>query len=130
LIYITGDTHGKFERVFSFCEAMHTCREDVLIILGDAGINYYGGKKDICLKEKLAELPVTLFCLHGNHEARPASTGQYELCLWNGGQVYVEDGYANLLFAKDGEVYGLGDHQCFVIGGAYSVDKYYRLGIV
>ena len=94
MIYITGDTHGKFERVFSFCEAMHTCREDVLIILGDAGINYYGGKKDICLKEKLAELPVTLFCLHGNHEARPASTGQYELCLWNGGQVYVEDGYA------------------------------------
>ena len=26
-------------------------KEDILIILGDAGINYYGGKKDIKLKE-------------------------------------------------------------------------------
>lgn len=127
MIYISGDTHGRFERIANFCETTHTCHEDVLIILGDAGINYYGGKKDIRLKEKLVTLPITLFCLHGNHEARPASTGLYELCLWHSGQTYVEAAYPNLLFAKDGEVYELGGHQCFVIGGAYSVDKYYRL---
>ena len=33
----------------------------------------------------------------------------------------------NLLFAKDGEVYDLDGRQALVIGGAYSVDKYYRL---
>ena len=33
----------------------------------------------------------------------------------------------HLLFAVDGEVYDLGGHQTIVIGGAYSVDKYYRL---
>ena len=38
MIYITGDTHGSFERVESFCERMKTKREDILIILGDAGI--------------------------------------------------------------------------------------------
>lgn len=127
MIYITGDTHGKFERIADFCENTHTCREDVLIILGDAGINYYGGKKDIRLKQKLAALPITLFCLHGNHEARPVSTGLYELRPWNDGRAYVEVAYPNLLFAKDGEIYELGGYQCFAIGGAYSVDKYYRL---
>ncbi len=127
MFYITGDTHGKFERIADFCATSHTCHDDVLIILGDAGINYYGGKKDIRLKEKLAALPITLFCLHGNHEARPVSTGLYELRPWNGGQAYVEVAYPNLLFAKDGEIYELGGYRCFVIGGAYSVDKYYRL---
>lgn len=127
MFYITGDTHGKFERIADFCATSHTCRDDVLIILGDAGINYYGGKKDIRLKEKLAALPITLLCLHGNHEARPVSTGLYELRPWNGGQAYVEVAYPNLLFAKDGEIYELGGYRCFAIGGAYSVDKYYRL---
>lgn len=127
MFYITGDTHGKFERIADFCATSHTCRDDVLIILGDAGINYYGGKKDIRLKEKLAALPITLFCLHGNHEVRPAYTGLYELCSWHGGQTYFETAYPNLLFAKDGEIYELGGYRCFAIGGAYSVDKYYRL---
>ncbi len=39
----------------------------------------------------------------------------------------MEDAYPNLLFAKDGEVYDLDGKQALVIGGAYSVDKYYRL---
>ena len=39
----------------------------------------------------------------------------------------MEDAYPNLLFAMDGEVYTLGGRQTIVIGGAYSVDKEYRL---
>lgn len=42
MIYITGDTHGRFEWVEQFCERFGTSREDVLIILGDAGINFSG----------------------------------------------------------------------------------------
>lgn len=42
MIYITGDTHGRFERVEQFSERFGTSREDVLIILGDAGINFSG----------------------------------------------------------------------------------------
>ena len=41
--------------------------------------------------------------------------------------VYVEDEYPNLLFAKDGDIYDLDGHKTIVIGGAYSVDKPYRL---
>ena len=30
MIYITGDTHGKFERIEQFCGKFKTSREDVL----------------------------------------------------------------------------------------------------
>ena len=39
----------------------------------------------------------------------------------------MEDEYPNLLFAKDGEVYDLDGQKAIAIGGAYSVDKWYRL---
>ena len=41
MIYITGDTHRDFGRIFDFCEENGTTKDDVLIILGDAGINYF-----------------------------------------------------------------------------------------
>ena len=41
--------------------------------------------------------------------------------------MYVEDQYPHILFAKDGELYDIGSQRTFVIGGAYSVDKTYRL---
>ena len=40
MIYLTGDTHGDFDRIIHFCEKMQTTRADVMIILGDAGFNY------------------------------------------------------------------------------------------
>lgn len=46
MLYITGDTHGSFSRVEMFCKRMDTTKEDVLIILGDAGINFSGGVYD------------------------------------------------------------------------------------
>jgi 3-oxoacid CoA-transferase subunit A len=127
MIYITGDTHGDFRRVEAFCGRFGTGRADILIVLGDAGINYYGGKKTVLLKTLLSDLPITLFCLHGNHENRPQNIPTYKEVQWHGGAVYMEEEYPSLLFAKDGEMFELGGKRCIVIGGAYSVDKYYRL---
>ena len=39
MIYLTGDTHAVFDRIDDFCRERRTTREDILIILGDAGIN-------------------------------------------------------------------------------------------
>lgn len=127
MFYITGDTHRDFSRVERFCERVKTNREDVLIILGDAGINYYGGWRDRNLKKRLAELPLTLFSIHGNHEQRPGKIPSYHTVLWNGGEVYVEDEYPNLLFAADGSFFSFDGVQTFTIGGACSVDKDIRL---
>lgn len=127
MFYITGDTHAQFGRIEQFCEQISPTREDVLIILGDAGINYHGGWRDRNLKRRLAELPLTLFSIHGNHEQRPVTIPSYHTMTWNGGEIYVEDEYPNLLFAVDGSYYSFDGVQTLVIGGAYSVDKFYRL---
>ena len=127
MIYLTGDTHGRFERIGIFCDKMQTSRDDILIILGDAGINFYAGALDILRKEYLAKLPITLLCIHGNHERRPESLPYYDEQEWHGGKVYVEERYPNILFAKDGEVYDLDGKKAIAIGGAYSIDKAWRV---
>jgi len=126
MIYLTGDTHRDFKRTAAFCDTVESTADDVLIILGDAGINYYGGAKDRWLKYQLTKLPITLFCIHGNHEQRPETLKHVKAERF-GGIAYWESEYPNLLFAKDGEVYSLGGRRCIVIGGAYSVDKPLRL---
>ena len=125
--YITGDTHGNFNRINYFCERFETSKEDILCILGDAGINYYLNKKDYMLKQVLQDMPITFFCIHGNHEERPFNISTYITKKWNGGIVYYEEEFPNILFAKDGEIYNINGKSILVIGGAYSVDKEYRL---
>jgi len=127
MFYITGDTHRDFGNVAAFCKRMKTTKEDVMIVLGDAGINFHGGFLDRLKKQELERYPITFFCIHGNHEKRPGGIPDYHTKGWNGGKVYVEDEYPSLLFAIDGEVYDLGSQRSIVIGGAYSLDKPYRL---
>ena len=69
--FLTGDTHGDFRRIDVFCKEILTDKSDIMCILGDAGINYYLGKKDFLLKQYLKDMPITFFCVHGNHEERP-----------------------------------------------------------
>lgn len=127
MVYITGDTHGSFERIEMFCERFHPSSDDIMIILGDAAFNYFGGFRDRKKKERISKLPITIFSIHGNHEQRPDTIPSYDILEWHGGQVYVEEEYPNLLFAMDGEVYDFEGTKAIAIGGAYSVDKYYRL---
>lgn len=129
MIFLTGDTHGDFRRIKQFCQRMNTTHDDTLIILGDAGFNYYGNYRDRNAKVYVSKLPVTLFCIHGNHEMRPTSIPTYKEKPYRGGTVWYEGAYPNILFAKDGEIYDFDGKQCIVIGGAYSVDKYYRLAM-
>lgn len=127
MFYITGDTHAHFDHIEEFCYENHTTRDDVMIILGDAGLNYFGDYRDTALKEFIVQLPITLLCIHGNHERRPETINGYDLQIKYGGLVYFEPHFDNILFAKDGEIYNFNGMQAVVIGGAYSVDKYYRI---
>ena len=44
-----------------------------------------------------------------------------------GGKALYEPAYPNILYAIDGQVYDFEGHKCLVTGGAYSVDKFYRI---
>jgi len=127
MIYITGDTHRMFERVETLCSKFKTTLDDVIVILGDVGINYFGEDEDNAVKAELGNLPITMLCIHGNHEQRPESIKTYKEVSWREGIVYQESKFPNLLFAKDGEIYNLDGKRCMAIGGAYSSDKDVRV---
>ena len=128
MILVTGDIHGEVHRVADAVARFGLGSDDTIVLLGDVGMNYYGNMRgDRHRKKRLNNLGVTMFCIHGNHEMRPETIVTYHEEQWHGGTVYVEDEFPNLMFAKDGEVYDIAGKKAIVIGGAYSVDKWYRL---
>ena len=128
MVYITGDIHGEVYRVSEMIEKYEITPNDVIVILGDVGMNYYGNKHgDRRNKKRLNNFGIPILCIHGNHEMRPETLITYREEPWMGGTVYFEEEFPNLFFAKDGEIYDLEGIKAIAIGGAYSVDKWYRL---
>lgn len=127
MIFYTGDIHGSVVYITSIARKRNLKENDTIVVLGDVGANYYGDAKDKKVKEAFARLKPVIFCIHGNHEMRPHTIPTYKTKVWNGGVVWYEEEYPNVLFAKDGEIYDIDGIKHLVIGGAYSVDKYYRL---
>lgn len=135
-VYVTGDCHGDFSEVLAFCRTVGTTKEDLLIVLGDNGVNYFGPTKDASLKEKLEAMPISFFMIKGNHDQRP-NPKIYHVApelphLLVRGTCLVEAAYPSLLFAPMFGGYEFltasGDwKKAFVLGGAYSVDKWWRL---
>ena len=127
MIYYTGDIYGQKYEIVRFCKRFNPTKEDTIVILGDVGANYSGDERDTELKSALNSLKPTILCIHGNHEIRPWNIPAYKTKEWNGGTVWYEEEYPSLLFAKDGEIYDIEGIRHIAIGGAYSVDKFYRL---
>ncbi len=127
MFYVMGDIHGYIEYVQEFYHKYKPGKDDTLIILGDAGLNFFLDNRDKYNKNTLSYLPFSIFCIHGNHEERPENIKTYKMKKWNGGIVYYEEAYPNILFAKDGEVYDLKGNKTLVLGGAYSIDREYRI---
>lgn len=129
-LFMTGDTHGDFDFLAGWCRNNETTYEDILIILGDAGINYYGPtqKKELALKEMIKDCPITLLCVRGNHEDRPEDRPELGLGdVGIGDEVYLDIRYPNIWYAQDGGEYNIIGKKILTIGGAYSVDKFYRI---
>lgn len=128
LIYCTGDIHGDPRPLKHFIILNNLTHDDLIVVLGDAGLNYYGNDKgDAGRKKNLNKLGVPVLCIHDNHEMRPESLDSYSETEWHGGTVYYEEEFPNILFAKDGEIYDIDGLSHIALGGAYSVDKFYRL---
>lgn len=130
IIVYTGDIHGDMTRIFNYVNSRR-CKGLVvpgtIVILGDVGANFYLDGRDWNFKRKLNKLGVDIFCIYGNHECRPQNISTYHEDMYRGGRIMIEDEYPNLKFAIDGEVYDLAGRLTIVVGGAYSVDKKYRL---
>lgn len=132
-IYITGDCHRKFDKIFDFCKNNKTTTNDIMIIAGDAGINYYIDSSDKKVKKKLSTLPITLLVLHGNHEERAWNCEGYIHDNYQIGSNFIigwaEKEYPNLLFLDNYATPYINGNRYLFLGGAYSVDKGYRLAM-
>lgn len=124
---VTGDTHGKVAERLAAIES--NPQETAVIILGDAGLNFYLNKTDRNEKRKVQQTGFTIYCVRGNHEERPGRVSTME-CNWDEtvhGMIYQEPEFPNIRYFVDGCEYQIANHSALIIGGAYSVDKYYRL---
>ena len=129
-IFLTGDTHGDFRTLIRKSFKYGITDHDLLIILGDVGINYFGDFRDFRQKDWLSKIPATILCIRGNHEMRPTSpeiAHLYRRIAWMGDTALAEKAWPRFIMAEDGARYHINGRDFLVIGGAYSVDKYYRL---
>lgn len=127
---VRGDCHGQFVWMANGCLNEYVPEETAIIILGDAGFNFYLNKTDDRKKAEVDARGYRIYCVRGNHEARPQDVSvPYELVYDEDvcGYVYMEERFPNIRFFKDWGEYQLGPYRVAVIGGAYSVDKWWRL---
>ena len=132
---VTGDTHGQvMTRLMNIGTTDYPPEETALIILGDAGFNFYLNKTDWKLKRNTNNTGYTIYCVRGNHEERPSICAKKYPDKWHIEEfwdniVYVENDYPNIKYALDeAAIYNIPYfYKALVIPGAYSVDKYYRL---
>ena len=131
---LTGDLHGNPTRIEDWAIRMHqVCGqldEFAVIILGDAGFNYYLNERDSRTKDRIEQLwGLTVYCVRGNHEQRPHLIGNMMMVYDDNTHNYVnmEQEWPHIKYFKDGCNYIINEYRTLVIGGAYSVDKDYRL---
>lgn len=127
---VTGDTHGLVMTRLSNIDAeKYPPAETAIIILGDAGLNFYLNKTDAKNKKVVNQTGYSIYCVRGNHEERPENLPNVELVYdeETKGKVWYQPEFENIRYFIDGEDYAIGGKVALVIGGAYSVDKWYRL---
>lgn len=130
---LVSDTHGGkniIERVETIQRSMpdYKPEETGIIILGDSGLNFWLNNTDKKYKKLLNSQSYHIYCVRGNHEERPENL-DYELDYDPkvNGLVYLDPDFENIKYLVDGGEYWFGEHSALVIGGAYSIDKWYRL---
>ena len=126
---IRGDTHGRFGWMDNGALDMYKPEETAIIILGDAGFNFFLNEQDDRLKKEVNDRGFRFYCVRGNHEARPQDVDGMKATFDAAvdGWVYLQEEYPNIRYFFDFGEYKIGKYHIAVIGGAYSVDKPWRL---
>jgi 3-oxoacid CoA-transferase subunit A len=126
---IRGDTHGRFGWMDNGALTMYKPEETAIIILGDAGFNFFLNEQDDRLKKEVNDRGFRFYCVRGNHEARPQDVDGMKATFDAAvdGWVYLQEEYPNIRYFFDFGEYKIDKYHVAVIGGAYSVDKPWRL---
>ncbi len=117
MIYLTGDTHGEFERLGS--NYFDARKGDYVIICGDFGNLWDNSKTEQYWRKWLREKPFTVLFVDGNHENYDMLYS-YPVTEWNGGNVHkIAD---NIFHLMRGQIFDIDGIRFFTMGGASSHD--------
>lgn len=128
---LVSDCHGDFTRFYKLNQAVPESETWGVIILGDAGFNFWLSKSEQKMKKRIGHTYPNLifYCVRGNHEERPENlpntTNIYDANIK--GVVMLDPAFPYIRYLNDGFVYHINNQKTLVLGGAYSVDKHYRL---
>lgn len=121
-VFITGDCHQQFDKLFFFAKKMSLTENDSIIILGDFGLCWRHDKKDFnqyVNEWENFEYKCNLYWLQGNHE-------NYKIIE----KLPIENNMRkcsdHIYMLERGQVYNFDNKRCLVMGGADSVDKFRR----
>lgn len=130
--FLTGDMHGSFSRFRYYYKEMQEDEHTAIIILGDSGINWLLNEREVQLKNSLTQhYKFRIYCVKGNHDAPIRNVPDMKLIYDDDvhGFVYMQNEWPNIRYFLDYGIYWMNNYRVAVIGGAYSVDKFYRLSI-
>ena len=123
MVYVTGDMHGEIQRFRS--KAMRCVKKgDTLIICGDFGFLWDGGRKEQAAQKKISSLPYRVCFLDGCHENFDLLE-EYPVTEWNGGTVHKLS--ENLFHLMRGQIYTIEKNTYFTFGGGHSQDFEYHV---
>lgn len=121
MIFITGDTHGGFQRfsVDNFPQQKQMDRDDYVIITGDFGGVWDDSPKEAYWLKRLEEKPFTTLFADGNHENFDR-LNEFPVQQWHGGKVHCIR--PHILHLMRGQIFEINGITFFTMGGASSHD--------
>ena len=130
-IFLTGDLHGRVERLRDWPWYIPPLsRADVVIILGDLGLLWHPREDKIGRfwdetpgLTKLNRLGCTVLFVDGNHENHDRLAELETVRLFGAPVGKVTDHVYHL---RRGEIYEIEGHSFFCMGGATSIDRHRR----
>ena len=123
MIYITGDTHGliDFQKLKTYFRHRYVSKNDILIILGDAGIVW---SETDCSLFDYETLGPTVFFIDGNHE-NFTLLNRFPVVERFGAKVHYLS--HDIFHVFRGEILKINGKSFLCLGGATSIDKEYRV---
>lgn len=118
MLYVTGDTHGDYER-FTSSALKKLKKGDTLFICGDFGFIWDGSKNEEKMLKKIGKLKYNVCFIDGTHE-NFERLRSYEVSEFKGGKVHHITG--NLYHLMRGQVYDFDGVSVFAMGGGESPD--------
>ncbi|MBE6787488.1 MAG: hypothetical protein E7537_03980 [Ruminococcaceae bacterium] len=126
MIYFLSDLHGdlNFKPFFDYLETAK--QDDLLIILGDVGIEFEKTAENKEFSKKFLSSNKKIAFLDGNHE-NFEFINSFSLDNWNGGKVHRLS--ENIVHLMRGEIYKINGKTFFTFGGCKSSAKWKEMGL-